>query len=71
MLFGYMFYEVKFGQNVFVWGVFGGFGVFVVQLIKVVGVNVIGVILDELKCDYVMSFGVKGVINCKDFNCWG
>jgi crotonyl-CoA carboxylase/reductase len=35
------------------------------------GANAIGVISDETKKDYVMSLGAKGVINRKDFNCWG
>ena len=71
MLFGHMPHEVKPGQNVLVWGASGGLGVFAVQLIKAAGANAIGVISDESKRDYVMSLGAKGVINRKDFNCWG
>lgn len=71
MLFGYELYELKLGMNVLVWGVLGGFGLYVIQLINVVGGNVIGVISEEDKCDFVMGLGVKGVINCKDFKCWG
>jgi crotonyl-CoA carboxylase/reductase len=29
------------------------------------------VISDEDKRDFVMDLGAKGVINRKDFNCWG
>jgi crotonyl-CoA carboxylase/reductase len=29
------------------------------------------VISDEDKRDFVMELGAKGVINRKDFNCWG
>lgn len=71
MLFGHMPHELKPGQNVLVWGASGGLGVFAVQLIKAAGANAIGVISDESKRDFVMSLGAKGVINRKDFNCWG
>ena len=54
-----------------VWGASGGLGVFGVQLCAAAGANAIGVISDETKRDYVMSLGAKGVINRKDFNCWG
>jgi len=71
MLFGHMPHEVKPGQNVLVWGASGGLGVFAVQLIKAAGANAIGIISDESKRDYVMDLGAKGVLNRKDFNCWG
>lgn len=71
MLFGHMPHEVKPGQNVLVWGASGGLGVFAVQLIKTAGANAIGVISDESKRDFVMDLGAKGVLNRKDFNCWG
>ena len=35
------------------------------------GANAIGVISDESKRDFVMQMGAKGVINRKDFDCWG
>ena len=44
---------------------------FGVQLAAASGANAIGVISDESKRDYVMDLGAKGVINRKDFNCWG
>lgn len=71
MLFGHMPHEVKPGQNVLVWGASGGLGSFAVQLCKTVGANAIGVISEEDKRDFVMSLGAKGVLNRKDFNCWG
>ena len=71
MLFGHEPHELKPGHNVLIWGASGGLGVFAVQLCAATGANAIGVISDESKRDYVMSLGAKGVINRKDFNCWG
>lgn len=71
MLFGFRPNVLKPGQNVLVWGASGGLGVFATQLCAVSGANAIGVISDESKRDYVLSMGAKGVVNRKDFNCWG
>jgi len=71
MLFGHHPHELKPGQNVLVWGASGGLGVYAIQLINTAGANAIGVISDESKRDYVMSLGAKGVINRKEFKCWG
>ena len=71
MLFGHAPHTVRPGQNVLVWGASGGLGVFAVQLCAASGANAIAVISDESKRDYVMSLGAKGVINRKDFECWG
>ncbi len=71
MLFGHHPHELKPGQNVLVWGASGGLGSYAIQLINTAGANAIGVISDEDKRDFVMSMGAKGVINRKDFNCWG
>ena len=71
MLFGHAPHTVKPGQNVLIWGASGGLGVFGVQLCAASGANAIAVISDESKRDYVMSLGAKGVINRKDFDCWG
>ena len=71
MLFGHHPHELKPGQNVLVWGASGGLGSFAIQLINTAGANAIGVISDEDKRDFVMGLGAKGVINRKDFNCWG
>ncbi|MEJ1160301.1 crotonyl-CoA carboxylase/reductase [Prosthecomicrobium sp. N25] len=71
MLFGHEPHELKPGMNVLVWGASGGLGVFGIQLCAAAGANAIGIISDETKRDYVMSLGAKGVINRKDFDCWG
>ncbi|QGZ35087.1 crotonyl-CoA carboxylase/reductase [Stappia indica] len=71
MLFGHAPHQLRPGQNVLVWGASGGLGVFGIQLAAAAGANAIGVISDEDKRDYVLSLGAKGVINRKDFNCWG
>ncbi|KAF0124465.1 MAG: crotonyl-CoA carboxylase/reductase, partial [Xanthobacteraceae bacterium] len=71
MLFGHPPHTLKPGDNVLVWGASGGLGVFAVQLVAAAGANAIGVISDETKRDYVMQLGAKGVINRKDFACWG
>ena len=71
MLFGHPPHDLKPGMNVLVWGASGGLGTYAIQLIKAAGANAIGVISDESKRDFVMSLGAKGVINRKDFTCWG
>ncbi|NNE89500.1 MAG: crotonyl-CoA carboxylase/reductase [Silicimonas sp.] len=71
MLFGHHPHELKPGQNVLVWGASGGLGSYAIQLINTAGANAIAVISDEDKRDFVMGLGAKGVINRKDFNCWG
>jgi crotonyl-CoA carboxylase/reductase len=71
MLFGHEPHDLKPGQNVLVWGASGGLGSYAIQLINTAGANAIGVISDESKRDFVMGLGAKGVINRKDFTCWG
>ena len=71
MLFGHEPHDLKPGQNVLVWGASGGLGSYAIQLINTAGANAIGVISDESKRDFVMGLGAKGVLNRKDFNCWG
>ncbi|AGI69533.1 crotonyl-CoA reductase [Octadecabacter antarcticus 307] len=71
MLFGHEPHDLKPGQNVLVWGASGGLGSYAIQLINTAGANAIGVISDEDKRDFVMGLGAKGVINRKDFDCWG
>ena len=71
MLFGHHPHELKPGQNVLVWGASGGLGSYAIQLINTAGGNAIGVISDEDKRDFVMGLGAKGVINRKEFDCWG
>jgi crotonyl-CoA carboxylase/reductase len=71
MLFGHEPHDLKPGQNVLVWGASGGLGSFAIQLINTAGANAVGVISEEDKRDFVMGLGAKGVINRKDFSCWG
>lgn len=71
MLFGHAPHELKPGQHVLVWGASGGLGSYAIQLANVVGAKAIGVISDESKRDFVMGLGASGVINRKDFSCWG
>jgi crotonyl-CoA carboxylase/reductase len=71
MLFGFRPNILKPGQNVLVWGASGGLGVFAIQLCAVSGANAIGVVSDDSKVDFVLSMGAKGVLNRKNFNCWG
>jgi len=71
MLFGHRPHILRPGHNVLVWGASGGLGSMAVQLIAVAGANAIGVISEEDKREFVLSLGAKGVINRKDFNCWG
>ncbi len=71
MLFGHHPHELKPGQNVLIWGASGGLGSFAIQLVNTAGGNAIGVISDEDKREFVMSLGARGVINRKDFDCWG
>jgi crotonyl-CoA carboxylase/reductase len=71
MLFGHEPHDLKPGQNVLVWGASGGLGSYAIQLINTAGANAIGVISDESKRDFVMDLGAKGVLNRKDFDCWG
>ena len=71
MLFGHTPHELKPGQNVLIWGASGGLGSYAVQLASVIGANAIGVISDESRRDFVMGLGAKGVINRRDFSCWG
>ncbi len=71
MLFGHRPHTLKPAQNVLVWGASGGLGSFAIQLINTAGANAIGVISDESKREFVLGLGAKGVINRKDFDCWG
>ena len=71
MLFGHRPHILRPGHNVLVWGASGGLGSMAIQLIAVAGANAIGVISEEDKRDFVMGLGAKGVINRKNFNCWG
>jgi crotonyl-CoA carboxylase/reductase len=71
MLFGHHPHELKPGQNVLVWGASGGLGSYAIQLAATAGANAIAVISDEDKRDFVTQLGARGVINRKEFDCWG
>ena len=71
MLFGHAPHTLKPGDNVLIWGASGGLGVFGVQLVAASGANAIAVVSDESKMEYVFNLGAKGVINRKEFKCWG
>ncbi len=71
MLFGHRPHILRPGHNVLVWGASGGLGVFATQLCAAAGANAIGVISDEDKRSFVMQLGARGVINRKEFDCWG
>ncbi len=71
MLFGHRPHILRPGHNVLVWGASGGLGSMAVQICATAGANAIGVISDDDKRDFVLSLGAKGVINRKNFDCWG
>jgi len=71
MLFGHRPHILRPGHNVLVWGASGGLGSMAVQLIATAGAHAIGVISNEDKREFVMSLGARGVVNRKDFDCWG
>ncbi|WOH63880.1 crotonyl-CoA carboxylase/reductase [Bradyrhizobium sp. BWA-3-5] len=71
MLFGHRPHVIRPGQNALVWGAAGGLGSMAIQLVTVAGANAIGIVSEESKRDFVMSLGAKGVINRKEFDCWG
>ncbi|WP_139134777.1 crotonyl-CoA carboxylase/reductase [Magnetovibrio blakemorei] len=71
MLFGHRPHILRPGHNVLVWGASGGLGSMAIQLIATAGANAIGVISEDDKRDFVMRLGAKGVVNRKEFDCWG
>src|SRR5690606_30792516 len=71
MLFGHRPNILRPGHNVLVWGASGGLGSMAVQLCATAGGQAIGVVSDDNKRDFVMQLGAKGVINRKNFHCWG
>ncbi|MDF2366298.1 MAG: crotonyl-CoA carboxylase/reductase [Sneathiella sp.] len=71
MLFGHRPHILRPGHNVLIWGASGGLGSMAIQICAAAGANAIGVISDESKREFVMSLGAKGVLNRKDFDCWG
>jgi crotonyl-CoA carboxylase/reductase len=71
MLFGHRPHVLRPGHNVLVWGASGGLGSMAIQLCATSGANAIGVVSEDEKVDFVKQLGAKGVINRKQFACWG
>jgi crotonyl-CoA carboxylase/reductase len=71
MLFGHAPHMLRPGQNVLVWGAAGGLGSMAIQMIAASGGNALAVISEDDKRDFVESLGAKGVINRRQFDCWG
>ena len=71
MLFGHAPHELKPGEYILIWGASGGLGSMAIQLAKTVGAKPIGIISDNAKSDFIKELGAIGVLNRKDFNCWG
>ena len=70
MLFGHSPHTLKPGDNVLVWGGSGDPGYSACSLWRR-RANAIAVISDESRTEYVLNLGAKGVINRKEFKCWG
>src|SRR5579859_6764268 len=71
MLFGHRPHILRPGDYVLVWGAAGGLGSMALQLIATAGANPIAVISEDDKRDFVAQLGAKGIINRKQFDCWG
>ena len=71
MLFGHAPHELKPGEYILIWGASGGLGSMAIQLAKTVGAKPIGIISDNSKSGFIKELGAIGVLNRKDFNCWG
>ncbi len=71
MLFGHRPHILRPGHNVLIWGGSGGLGTMAIQLVAVAGANAIAVISDDTKREFVQELGARGVINRKEFDCWG
>ena len=71
MLFGHPPHMLKPGDNVLVWGASGGLGVFGVQLVAASGRQRDRHHLRREQAPIRAELGAKGVINRKDFDCWG
>ncbi len=71
MLFGHAPHELKPGEYILIWGASGGLGSMAIQLAKTVGAKPIGIISDNSKSEFIKELGAIGVLNRKDFNCWG
>ena len=71
MLFGHPPHALKPGMNVLIWGASGGIGSMAVQICKAVGANAVGIISDDEKIPFVENLGAVGVLNRKNYDCFG
>ena len=71
MLFGHPPHALKPGMNVLVWGASGGIGSMAVQICKAVGAKAIGIVSDDDKIPFVKDLGAVGVLNRKNYECFG
>ena len=71
MLFGHPPHALKTGMNVLVWGASGGIGSMAVQICKAIGANAIGIVSDDEKIPFVKNLGAAGVLNRKNYDCFG
>lgn len=71
MLFGHAPHAIGPGQTALIWGAAGGLGSMAIQLASAVGAKAIGVVSGEEKIPYVMGLGASGVIDRRNFDCWG
>jgi crotonyl-CoA carboxylase/reductase len=71
MLHGHAPHTLRPGSKVLVWGASGGLGVFALQLCRISGAKSVGVVSSEDKVAPVLKLGAAGVVNRRDFSCWG
>jgi crotonyl-CoA carboxylase/reductase len=71
MMFGHAPHQLGPGQHVLVWGAAGGLGSFALQLARTVGAKPIAVISGNEKADHVTNMGAVGIIDRRNFDCWG
>lgn len=71
MLFGHSPHTLGPGQTALIWGAAGGLGSMAVQLANAVGAKAIGVVSGDEKIDYIKGLGAHGVIDRRNFDCWG
>ncbi|MFE6614000.1 crotonyl-CoA carboxylase/reductase [Amycolatopsis sp. NPDC057786] len=64
-------HTVRPGDPVLIWGGAGGLGSAAIQLVKYRGGIPIAVVSDDVRGEYCLKLGAKGVINRKEFSHWG
>ena len=71
MLFGHAPHGLEPGQTALIWGAAGGLGSMAIQLANTVGAKAIGVVSGMDKAAFVKGLGAYGVIDRREFDCWG